>query len=60
MTRRIVLGVAIAVGAFFGGRLTTHTPSVVKAPAAVTCPTEDSCNVDYYGHAWHIVPGRPS
>jgi hypothetical protein len=37
-----------------------QAPTVVRAPAAVTCPTEDSCNVDYYGHAWHIVLGRPS
>ena len=37
-----------------------RAPTVMRAPAAVTCPTEDSCNVDYYGHAWHITLERHS
>jgi len=57
--KKIVIIALIAgiLGIALGYAIAQVTRSQVTS---VACPTEDSCNVDYYGGAWHIVPGRPS
>lgn len=35
------------------------TPSCPPPPPPVSCPTEDSCVVDYHDGAYHIIPVTP-
>jgi hypothetical protein len=47
------------VSAFAYAQTVDLTPQQVDAPASVSCPTEDSCAVDYRAGAWHITKVVP-
>jgi len=56
-----ILIIALIAEFILGIALGYVIADLTRAPVtSVACPTEDSCNVDYYSGAWHIVPGRPS
>ena len=45
----IVVGLAFAAGLLVGA----------VAPPEPSCPTEDSCSIDYRDGAWHIKEDTP-
>lgn len=47
---------ALAVGILIGSGVTMLAAPAPVSPLPVSCPTEDSCTVDYRGGAWHIEP----
>ena len=56
---RLITGIILLVLAAFLAGFGTGGLAGTHHPAGPSCPTEDSCSVQYYGGTWHVIPVTP-
>ena len=56
---RVIAGIILLVLAAFLGGFSAGAWAGAHHYAGPSCPTEDSCSVQYYGGTWHITPVTP-